>query len=402
MREFRKYLSRYCLAATLCVLSVYAACLSIRGALADTSSLRCAIRLDPGNARLHLALAEQLDLSGLDARPALQQAAGLDPYLASSWIALGLLAEGRGDERAAEASLLHAARVNRQLLPRKALMGYYYRRNLPDPFWHWARKSFEVAYGDSTDLFDLCWEMANSPLEIYARAVPPRRDVLRAYIRYLLDHRSAADAEQPVLDLLTQALPEDRDLAVSYCDRLLPDSPSAAARIWNAACRHALLPYPPFAEGPGTVIVNPEFRYPLLGKAFDWKVAAFPALASVVLPAGGIELSLNGRQPEDFQLLTQLVSLPAGRRQLYVEYQTAGLPAPTGLAWLLEDANTHQPLAITPIPPSSSWARQFVAVDLPQPRICTVSLLYRRPVGSTRAEGQLSLRKVGLEVSQNL
>ena len=70
-------------------------------------------------------------------------------------------------------------------------------------FWKWLRAALDVSYGDRRPAFDLAWRASGPEI---ASAIPDRREVVAAYLGYLLDTRSdgcrcAGRAEARVLQV---------------------------------------------------------------------------------------------------------------------------------------------------------------------------------------------------------
>lgn len=364
-------------------------------------SLRRAARLDQGNAAVHIALGVQMELGGEDPAPEFRAATHLDPLFAEPWLRLGLLAESRGDLIAAERLLLHAAEIDHQLIPRSTLMNFYVRRNQLAPFWRWARLAFERAYGDSSPLFDLCWRMAADPAEVYEKAIPRTHDILRSYLAYLVFHGRLPAAAQPARDLMAQAAAGDRGLLLAYCDRLIDISPAEALWVWNEACRRGLLPYEPLYPEQLATVVNPAFTNEPLQIAFDWNVMDMQQISTARLPAGGIEFSFSGRQPEAVEMMAQTFPVLAGKSyRLTVEYQTEGIAGPTGLLVVAEDRKGGRQLGATALAASEGGGRQSFGFQSPASGLVTLRLRYQRPSGSVRAEGTLTVHSVRLEAAQ--
>jgi hypothetical protein len=341
-----------------------------------SESLRSAARLDPRAAAIRLALGVQLDLAGGDPEPEFRAAAALSPFLAEPWLRLGVLAEGRGDPQSAERHFLHAADLERQLRPRAALMSFYARQGDSAAFWRWARLAFERGHGDLTPLFNLCWQMAGDPAEVYEKAIPRNRFMLRSYVAYLLSRGTAAALPGPARDLVAVASPVDADLILAACDRL------QSLDLWNAACLRGVIPYDPLDPDRSPSLVNPGFRNKPLQQGFDWKVLQHNEIATSLLPDGGIEFSFSGRQPESVLLLSQVAPIPAGKRwRLSIEYRTERVSNPSGLYF--EEVM---------LPASETIRTETVEFVGP-----TVRLRYQRPSGSVRTEGTVVIRFVRLE-----
>ena len=116
-----------------------------------------AMALLPGQSEYYARLAWLV--SGDDppkAEAALRRAVALNPWDARSWIELGLRAEARENDAAAQRCMLRAAEMDRQFLPRWRLANYYFRHDDEAMFWHWTREAAAMVYGDANPVFRLC------------------------------------------------------------------------------------------------------------------------------------------------------------------------------------------------------------------------------------------------------
>jgi hypothetical protein len=359
-------------------------------------SLRAAARLNPRSGAIPLALGIQIDLAGGDPEPAFRAAAELSPYLAEPRMRLGLLAEMRGDLQSAERHLLHAADLELLRQPRAVLMAFYARRGDAGNFWRWARLTLERGYGDLTPFFNLCWQMAADPAEVYDKAIPRNRLMLRSYVAYLLSRGAIAPLQRPARDLLAVAMPQDADLLLPYCDRLIDSSPAEAVAVWNAACLRRVIQSDPIDPERSPSLVNGAFRNAPVQHGFDWKIQENGAIATALLPDGGIEFSFTGRQGQTVQLLSQITPVPAGRRRrLTIEYRTDRITNPSGLHFEAQD-RSGTVVAGAPLPASDTLRTQSCDFSGGPSGLTTVRLRYERPLGSVRTEGSLSIRFVRL------
>jgi hypothetical protein len=382
--------------------AAYAIYASIRLSRADiayrentSESLRSAARLDPRNAAIPLALGVQLDLAGADPEPEFRAAAALSPVLAEPWLRLGVLAEARGDLQAAERHLLHAADLERLLRSRAVLMSFYFRRGDSAAFWRWARLAFERGHGDLAPLFNLCWQMAADPAEVYDKAIPRNHFLLRSYVSYLLARGTAAALSQPARDLAAVATPKDADVLLAACDRLFEDSPAEAIALWNAVCLRGVIPYQPLDPDRAPALVNPGFRNAPLQQGFDWRVQRSSEISTALVPDGGIEFSFTGRQPQSVLLLWQRLPVPAGRRRrVSIEYRTDRVSSPSGLHFEVEDR------AGAMLPASETIRTETIEFVGPPSGAATIRLRYERPIGSVRTEGTVAIRFVRLEAAE--
>ena len=153
-----------------------------------------AVELTPRNTAYLSRRALQIEYDGGDARPMLERMAALNPTASAPRIRLGLDAEIRGDFETAQRWLLDAARVDRQFEPAWTLANFYFRQQRTQEFWAWMRTALEVSYGDRRPAFDLCWNVTSDGQEILSRAIPDRREVVSAYLSYLLQEHRLSEA----------------------------------------------------------------------------------------------------------------------------------------------------------------------------------------------------------------
>ncbi len=264
-----------------------------------------ALELAPRNTAYLSLRALQVDYDGGDPRPLLESIARLTPDASAPRIRLGLDAEVRGDLAGAERWLLDAARVDRQYEPRWTLANFYFRQQKMDDFWKWMRAALDVSYGDRVAAFDLAWAAAPATQTILSRAIPDRREVLAAFLTYLLSgHKDAL----PVAERLSQ-FHDPADSPAPYHGDGPATGATAAARSGPSNLDQSRLPR---SHCPG--LLNPDFGPPRVGHGFDWRLAQNPGVTHVSLdtpPAHRILFS--GKQPESCELLRQYVGIRPGR-----------------------------------------------------------------------------------------
>ncbi|HVN05619.1 MAG TPA: hypothetical protein VMT86_14435 [Bryobacteraceae bacterium] len=360
------------------------------------------VRLAPGDAAYRLKLAEVQAAAGADPAAALTSAVALDPTNAMAWIRLGVTAEMRGDPHSAERDLLKAAEVSRQFAPRWALANFYFRRGDRPHFWTWARASLQISYGDLNPIFRLCWNMSQDSRLIFERAIPQRRDVLDAYVRFLSDTGRLAAAEPVAVQLAGMARPEDVPALVAWCNRQIDAGlDGAAVGVWNQLCARRLLPYAPVDRDLAPVTDGNFAAVSSAIGGFAWRVPPVPGVTWGTSPNPSyLWLTFSGDQPENCEPLTQFAPvIPGAGYKLRFEYQTSqDIPATSGLRWSAYDARTGAALA------SSSgwlanpdWKAGEVRFTAPPNGLVRVALSDQRVLGSTRIEGTLELRGVSME-----
>jgi len=350
---------------------------------ATPESVERAVEIAPRNTDYLALRALQLDYDGADSRALTEKIAALNPYSSAPRIKLGLAAEVLGRRASAERWLLDAAAVDRQFEPRWTLANFYFRGDAQDDFWKWIRLALEVSYGDRTPAFDLCWRLSADAEEILKRAIPERREVTAAYLVYL-SQTKRLEAVTAVARRLA-AYHDESDLPLLYgaSDQLIEAGSRAALEVWKLTGQSA----------PAGVF-NGDFAATPLNHGFDWRLMEWPGVTHVNLSApAGHRIALNGQQPESCPLLRQVLSVAAGRRYvLRWETRTVGIKSPSGLEWRV--AGQHSALL-----PSEDWTAgevTLVAGDW----FADLALVYQRPVGEPRAEGNVELRHVRMEAAQ--
>jgi tetratricopeptide (TPR) repeat protein len=317
----------------------------------------------------------------------------LNPRDSAAWIDLGLEAEARGDLPRAEKALLEAARVDLTFQPRWTLANYYFRRELRESFWHWARQAAAMSYGDVSALFCLCWRTTADPEWISEHVAGDRANLLRQFLDYLISEHHLEAAEAVAHRLIRVGGPDAAVPLLAYCDRLLEAGRfEPAVRTWNALASRGLIGLSPLEPEAGRVLTNGEFSAPPRGRGFDWRFHRVEGVSIThTSEPAGVRLAFSGRQPEDCELATQFLPLrPGSAYRLSYRYRTAGAPEPSGLEWHISGARSA-PLS------SEDWRAatlDFVAAAGAVPRL---ALRYRRAAGTTRIEGALWISQVRLE-----
>jgi tetratricopeptide (TPR) repeat protein len=339
-----------------------------------------AVEIAPRNTEYLALRALQLDYEGADSTALTEKIAMLNPEASAPRIKLGLAAEIRGDSAGAERWLLDAARVDGQFEARWTLANFYFRAGRNDEFWRWMRTALERSYGDRAPAFELCWRVSADAEEILRRAIPERREVLGAYLIYLLHTQKEAAITAVARRLAAYHDAADVPLLYGACDQLLAARNAAAVDVWMLT--------QPAPNG----IFNGDFASVPLNHGFDWRVMESPGVTHVNLDApAGHRIVLNGQQPEACPLLEQTLRLHAGKRyRMQWEARTSGMRSPSGLEWVADRQGTALPHMLQP---SADWKADEMIFTAPQ-IFERVELIYQRPVGETRAEGNVELRRI--------
>ena len=385
---------------------------SARVAVADSffrqdtpESLAQAVKADPGNAAYHQLFAEHLESLGRNAIQERETAALLSPLDSHYWIDLGAEAEVHGDYPAAERYYLKAASVDRKFAPRWALMNFYLRRHEEAPFWQWAHKAMEMAYGDSSEIFRLCWLMTDDKASI-ARKIP-QTDYLRLeYLRFLMGD-GHLDAAVPVaLDAAERATPSDVNLLLEFCGRAMAVNPEAAMQVWNDLSRRKLLgstnaPFARLDPHAGAIVTNGAFAAVPLEMGFDWHLSRSDGVSVSTTAGAGASVELTGEQPQAVTVLNQWIPVEDGKTYR-IEYQySAEADGPltaqqaSGLAWEIENPLTGALLARGEnLKSGVNGATGHVDFKAAGIALAMLSLRYERAPGTVRREAKFTIQKV--------
>jgi len=365
----------------------------------DAEAVAGAVRLSPDDADFRLKLATAQQAEGTDARAALEAAASLDPGNADAWTRLGMEAEMRGDPRAAETSLLRAARASRQFAPRWALANYYFRRGDGTNFWPWVRESLLMGYGDLNPVFSLCWNMSQDPGWILAHAIPERRAVLNAYVLFLMQEGRPAASEPVAAKLAALATREDQSTLIAWCNwRLDAGAVAGTVEVWNTLCARHLLPYAPLDRDRAPLTDGGFQEAPVGG--FAWRLAPGPG---VTMGRNRSPLylwvSFSGDQPETCAPLVQFVPVTPGANYSFrFEYHTSELPPASGLRWSVFEGRTDVDLAGAASWLSSpDWKPEELHFTAPAGGLVRLALTCQRLPGATRIDGSVELRHLAME-----
>lgn len=364
-------------------------------------AIESAIRWRPDNPEYfsHLAIADPAS-----AASAIRRAVELNPRDAGIWIEYSRIAEERSNFDQAEACLLEAVRLDRTFAPRWLLSEFYFRRRDTEHFWPAMKAALATSYDDVTPLFESCWALTSDGA-VVSQAMPDRADVLRQYLDFLVRDRNHLDLAMAIAERLNRKPdPENTPSLLRFCDRLLEERKGLEAQaIWNWLATHGMVPYPALDRKPEQALTNGTFRRPFLEHGFDWRM---PAVEGVLAsPAGAdsfLRLTFSGNQPESCEILSQWVSLAAGRKyRLALQYETSGLEGETGINWRLLDGDGTNLLAESGgVPPSEGTERTLQFLAGPQTHIARLTLDYTRALGTTRISGSISLRRMSLESAE--
>ena len=368
------------------------------------SATEAAIALTPDQSEYYARLAWLVsNHDPQKAKEALRRAVALNPWDARSWIELGLRAEAEGDGATSEACLLRAAKADHTFLPRWTLANYYFRHDDLAKFWLWAKQAAAMVYGDAQPLFLLCGRVEEDG-KLIDRLQIRAPEVQAGYLSYLLG-KNRVDLIGPAVQRLG-AENREADVAVlmTACERLLEAGRiHEAVEIWNRQAAAGRVGFrTPGGEGE-QLAANGGFAVAPASRGFDWRLPAVDGVSvSREENARGLRVTFSGREPEDCEVLTQLVPVREKMQyELRFKYRTREIATGQGLGWRITDANRGTALGEGAGAASEEDTEGRLTFATPaECRLVRLALRYHRSPGTTRMNGFLILREVAVKPAQ--
>jgi hypothetical protein len=278
-------------------------------------------------------------------------------------------------------------------------MNFYFRRQDPAKFWLWAKRAFEMGFGDQTAAFRLCWLMTDDA-RVVEQVLPPGKEVRREYLNFLIDTRRFQNLSPADREFAEMADANDVPSLLDYCERTLIANPRSSLDVWNTLCRKGLEPFGHLSLRNGSVVTDGDFRIPPIERAFDWRIPIVDGALVATRESGpGLGIQLSGDQPEDCVILLQYIPLSPGRdyRMSYGYSSTTAVPN-SGLTWEIVDPSSNTLVARTNdlrlTGDAVSEQTTFTAGESGSGRL---TLHYKREPGTVRHEESLLLRRIAIE-----
>jgi len=256
--------------------------------------------------------------------------------------------------------------------------------------------------GDASGLFRLCGSVVEDG-QLIDRIEIRRPEVRAGYLSYLLN-RGRLDVMMPAVRKVIEGGREaDVPLLVAACDRLLERAGAGEAlEIWNRLAEAGRIPFGTLDPKSGRVLTDGRFSTTSVSSGFAWRMPAVEGIsASAEDNAGGLRLTFSGGEPEDFELLAQIVPvLPDTGYELGFRYRTSGIAAETGLGWRVTELGRDtvlgqaESLSSEDERSSAIWFRSSARC-----RLARLALRYSRKPGTTRIAGFLVLREIAVRPS---
>jgi tetratricopeptide (TPR) repeat protein len=393
---------------------------SIRIAVADwvasagtLDALERATRFAPDDGRLLARVAIIRSDTGDPASSVdedLRRAAQLNPLDSTMLMALGLREEFRGNSAKAEGYLVRAADIDHQFKPGWTLANYYFRADQPDKSWPMIQRilNLEPLGFDPTPVFELCWRQTTDNGKIVS-LIPKRGHRPIQYLAFLIRTKRTDTALEVWPEALAAADGADAfdvGTLTGFVDFLAGADRIEAVTVWNQLVDRGMIHSGHLDPAKGVSIADPDFRFPPMAKAFDWRVAEVPGV-SVGGFAGSLRFEINGDEPQSFQILSLFAPvLPGTRYRLGWKSDGSALNAPQDPGFSFQIVQQPGDV-VTQCPPllvsGNSSACDFVTLaESTRGAIerARIDLRYTRAQGTTRVSGALQLSTVRLELAR--
>jgi len=288
-------------------------------------SLELAVRLEPQNADLHwrLGRAELFSEGGSteEAEASLSRATALNPLSGAYWVDLARAREAEGDMGAVERDLERA----RAAEPRTPeifweSMNFALRESQPEQAIEFARTLLEAAPPYAVRVLAQLGPVVDAPTLI-ERVLPAEQGAMDAAATYVAN-RSDLPGE---FALWNKVLATGQPPSIFYLRFLLDlliaqgEGP-LAGRVWTDSIRRGWIAGD--AEALPEPLYNGDFRRPMLGFGFDWKVVPLEETSVWVSDEGPqpgeacLCADFSARARADFGNVTHAVPVVPGQRYL--------------------------------------------------------------------------------------
>lgn len=209
-----------------------------------------------------------------------------------------------------------------------------------------------------------------------------------SYVNFLMNRGSVTRAPPFLEELAASAGVGESELFRGWVNLLVRDyQVEPAAHVWQRLLQ----------------------RHVVTEEAFPWQTSGVPGSSVRELAGEQWQLSLNGDQPEECDLLWRVKPVRSRFKYRLEWAADARLTNPreglssTGLTWRIEAyANPPRLLAQSP-EIAAGAAANAVNFNVPaDSKAIRITLRYRRPLGSVRAEGRIKIDEVRVtEVERN-
>ncbi len=301
-----------------------------------------------------------------------------------------------GDTAAAEKTLLTGVKLSRYYLPRFSLASFYFRQERVSEFRRWAREALEISFADAAPIFTMARAFKIADHDLGSEIVPDRARPLSYWLDDLVSRRQLTDVPEAARRLIAAGSEAYRAPVLRACEQLFAAGQVATAvDLWNEMAKQQWISYRSLdAAAP---ITNPKFETaPLSPAGFDWLIRS-PAGVTVSFSADGLRVEFNGKEPEQFVILSQNLYLqPDVDYDVITRYNTQGLGRASGLRWSVAPVAGGSPLTTSPFlfQADEGGSTRFFFRSGHTSNPLQLILSYARVPGTTRADGVLVIEEV--------
>jgi tetratricopeptide (TPR) repeat protein len=313
------------------------------------TSLRAAVRLDPGNADYHRRLGRYYDVIALDPAPAMEQyqaAVRLNPHNARYWLDLASVYQVRDDIENQTHAMKRAVEVD-PTSPKVAweAANLYMSRDQTAAALH---EFHVVMEGDPylpETAMRMCWRMSPDVDLLLKEVIPARIDSYLAFLSLLMSKEQTPGTIKVWDALIGLHQPIEMQPVFNYIRYLLlHKAPDDASLAWREAA--SLLALNAYLPSSNNLIVNGDFHLDVLNGGFDWqhqkRGSVSLALDTTEFHAGHRSLSItfDGPGVADAGVYQVIAVQPNTADQFSAYYRNGDMEGAGGLHFSLEDLYT--------------------------------------------------------------
>lgn len=317
------------------------------------SSLRRAIRLDPGNAeyRYNFGVRELALQSPATAVAWLESATKLNFHSAQQWIALAIAKQLLGDLNGENTAIEKALTVDSHT-PNLAWQAA--NLLLAQGQTDAAMKQFRTVLENDPPLtgpaITTAWKIHPDVDSLLENVVPPAADI--PFLQFLLSNNQTAAAAKVWDRIFSLQQPIDRRYLLEYEHYLLTRQEVAqASLVWQQASKIADIAA--YESSPENLLVNGDFSLDILNGGFDWTHRPVAGV-SVALDAGEthsssrcLRLILDGAEISDVGI-SQFVNVePNTRYDFTALYKAREMDGAGAMQFAIRDAYRFTPLFVS-------------------------------------------------------
>jgi tetratricopeptide (TPR) repeat protein len=329
------------------------------GSRPELTSLRRAVRFDPGNADYRNHLGRYYELAARDPATAIEHysaAVGLNPHSARFWFDLASAYQVMGDtahQVAAQARALTAGPTSPDVAWEAANLYLVQGENEK------ALREFRVVLDNDNSLtaaaVQFCWRIEPDVDALLSDVIPPRSEAYLALLDLLttrqqkdalsdpgLSQQELAATEKVWAALIKSNQPFEKRRAWDYFDYLVRQKDiDEAVEVWRQTVpRFGLSPYLPSSAN---LIVNPHFSLAVMNSGMDWRYQKQSGVEVTLDRSQGhdgspsVQVNFDGPGISDAGLIQLVPVQPGASYNFSAYYKTADLQGAGGPHLTVQD-----------------------------------------------------------------